>query len=389
MGITLFQKGGPNQIMSHTSAELLERRILLGLAREWDLATAWLPRPVKARLRPPLFAIHDLGACWGRWTGGDWREMAFSRDLVLGHSWDAVVEVLRHELAHQLADEVEAAGGEPPHGPAFLRMCALTGANPRASLGFPPLDTRVFADPEPTAADHLLLRVRKLLALAASPNSHEAELAMRKAHDLMARYNLDLLGDDATPREYLSVFLGRPALRHPREAHLLANLLQEYYFVRTIWASAYVLDRDRMGRVLEISGTVANVRVAHYVHDFVSRCMAAEWERYRPAGHRSREDRSAFAVGLLTGFAEKLHAQRAAGGPVTPAGALLKLKDVRLDAYFARRYPAVHKGRANGWAPDAAVFEHGRSRGRALVIHRGVAAAARSHERRLLPPAAG
>ncbi|MEI8079854.1 MAG: DUF2786 domain-containing protein [bacterium] len=373
--------------MSHTSTELLERRLLLGLDREWDLATAWLPQPIKTRLRPPLFAIHDLGACWGRWTGGHWREMAFSRDLVLNHSWDAVVEVLRHELAHQLADEMEGAGDEPPHGPAFLRMCTLTGANPRASIGFSPLDTRLFTDAEPPAADHLLLRVRKLLALAGSPNSHEAELAMRKAHELMARYNLDLLGRDA-PREYLSVFLGQSALRHPRAAHLLANLLQEYYFVRTIWASSYILEKERMGRVLEISGTLANVRVAHYVHDFVSRCMAAEWERYRPAGHpRSREDHAAFAVGLLTGFAEKLCAQRAVGLSTTPAKALLKLKDARLDAYFARRYPAVNKGRTNGWAPDATVFEHGRSRGRALVIHRGVtAASSRSQDRRLLPP---
>jgi len=359
--------------MNYRTQEELERRILLGLAREWDVAIAWLPPRLKHELRPPLFTLVDMGSCWGRWTGGDRREMAFSRELVLNHSWDAVIEVLRHEVAHQLAEEGLGIGGEMVHGAGFHRACNLVGANPRASAGFAPLDTRIFAGPEPHATDRLLLRIRKLLALATSSNPHEAERAMQKAHELITRYNVDLLQHEIR-RDYVSVFLGQPALRHPREAHLLANLLMEHYFVRSIWATAYVLDRGRMGRVLEISGTIENVRVAHYIHDFVIRHIAAEWEHYRPGNVILRGDRSTFAVGLLTGFAEKLRSQRAA--PRQATRALVKLEDPQLEEYFGRRYPHTVNSRSRGWSPDTEVFEEGRHRGRVLVIHRGVDAGA-------------
>ena len=375
--------------MNNTGQEDLERRILHGIAREWELAIAWLPHTLTATLRPPHFALLDMGACWGRWTGGGRREMAFSRDLVLNHSWDAVTDVLRHELAHQLADECLGGAGEPVHGPTFHRACGLLGANPCASAGFVPLDTRVFSGSEPHAADALLLRIRKLLALAQSPNPHEAERAMRKAHDLIARYNVDLLQQD-TQRQFVSVFLGRPGLRHSREEHRLADLLQEYYFVRSIWASAYVLEKGRMGRVLEISGTVENVRVAHYIYDFVRRHLAAEWEQYRQNSSVIHGDRSFFAVGLLTGFAEKLRAQRAQRTPAPPASesrAVVKLQDPQLNAYFAERFPRTVRGRSNYRAPDSQAFEEGRSRGRVLVIHRGVEAGSVRHRGNLLPPA--
>lgn len=369
--------------MTHIGQEELERRILQGLAREWDLATAWLPARYKAELRPPLFALVDMGTCWGRWTGGGKRELALSRELVLKHRWDAVVDVLRHELAHQLVEEVLGAGEETVHGATFHRACELVSANPAASGGFPPLDERVFAGPEPQATDRLLLRIRKLLALAGSPNPHEAEHAMRKAHDLIERYNVDLLAQDGR-RDYVSVFLGRPALRHAREEHALANLLMEYYFVRSIWASAYVLEHARMGRVLEISGTVENVRVAHYIYDFVGRHIEFEWLRYQPGKAVVRGDRSAFAVGVLSGFAEKLRAQRVEAQRPGQGQALVKVEDPQLKDYFSRRYPHITRGRGGSMVRDEAVFEEGRSRGRTLVIHRGVDAGSPRRGGRLL-----
>jgi len=91
-----------------------------------------------------------------------------------------------------------------------------------------------------------MVRVKKLMALAGSPDQHEAEAAMGKAHELIARYNLDLLAQEEE-RNFTSVFVGRPALRHPPEDYALAHLLQDFYFVRGIWVSAYVPARSRWG----------------------------------------------------------------------------------------------------------------------------------------------
>ncbi len=56
-----------------------------------------------------------------------------SRNVVLNHSWDAVREILLHEMAHQFAEQVLGASNEPPHGPKFKRACYLLRANPSAS----------------------------------------------------------------------------------------------------------------------------------------------------------------------------------------------------------------------------------------------------------------
>ena len=43
---------------------------------------------------------------------------------------------------------------------------------------------------ESGAPDEVMARIRKLFALAGSPNEHEAALALEKAHALLLRYNL-------------------------------------------------------------------------------------------------------------------------------------------------------------------------------------------------------
>ena len=143
------------------------------------------------------------------------------------------------------------------------------------------------------------------MALAESPNQHEAEAAMAKAHDLIAKYNLDLLSRTEN-RDFISLFVGRPALRHFAEDYSLAHLLQDFYFVQGIWVSSYVPEKRRMGRVLEISGTIPNVKMAGYVHDFVQRFIHSQWTEYNQDKGLNRYRLTDFAVGIIEGFRSKL-----------------------------------------------------------------------------------
>ena len=174
--------------------EEMERHILHGLSCEWDEARCQLSPKHQERFRKPFFSLGDMKRKWGYWHS-EKREICLNRNLVLEHSWASVREVLLHELAHQFAEEVLRADGEPPHGPTFERACYLLRANPRASGNYRALDERILqgsASPE----DKFLVRVKKLMALAQSKNQHEAEAAMAKAHELIKRYNVDLLGRD-------------------------------------------------------------------------------------------------------------------------------------------------------------------------------------------------
>ena len=44
--------------------------------------------------------------------------------LVHDEPWQVVIEVLRHEMAHQYVDEVLRIHDESAHGPAFRKVCA-------------------------------------------------------------------------------------------------------------------------------------------------------------------------------------------------------------------------------------------------------------------------
>ncbi len=357
--------------------ETIEYRILQGLSLEWETALWVLDESHRERMRPPLFRLRDYRRTWGTWSV-ERREISLGRDLVLRHSWDAVLEVLLHEMAHQFAEEVLGAGEEPPHGPVFQRACHLLRANPRASGGFTPLDDRLARDPQ-AEDDRTVRRVRKLMALAESPNRNEAEVSMAKAHELIARYNIRSLEQDEK-RDFLSIFVGKPALRHPREDYALANLLQEFYFVQGIWVPAYVLEKGKMGRVLEISGTEQNVRLASYVHDFVCRFIEAEWRTYNDGKGLNRSRKSDYAAGIIEGFRSKLASQntrkRARGGK-----ALIKLQDPLLDRYVAYRYPRTVTERRALSGRDEKVASDGREAGRRLVLHQGITERRRGRRR--------
>ncbi len=341
-----------------------EGRILHGLLCEWECARRMLDPAVGRHLDPPLFLLVDSASRWGSWSA-DRREIRLSRSLVFRHPWEAVREVLFHEMAHQLADEVLGAGGEAPHGPLFHQACGLLGAEPQASGRFPLASERV-RQAAAGGNDRQLRRIRKLLALAGSSNPHEAEAAMFKAHQLMA-------GRETTarvsgqPREFFSVFVGRPALRHYRAFYHLAALLRDFYFVMPIWVPAYVIEKGRMGRVLEISGTASHLRTAAYVHAFIQRVIAEEWARFVRRAAPGRCGRDLFGVGVVEGFRTRLEAGRRGTGAIAST-ALVAANDPALERYFKCRHPRTARVGQAALLAHRRALDAGREVGCRLVV---------------------
>ncbi|KPK30224.1 MAG: hypothetical protein AMK69_03990 [Nitrospira bacterium SG8_3] len=355
--------------------EELERRILHGLACEWENALETLNPPDKEKLRRPLFSLRDMKGKWGYWSG-EKSEICLSRKLVLDHPWDTICEILLHEMAHQYADQVLGGHDEPPHGPKFNRACHLLRANPRASGNYKPLDERVLKH-SPSPGDKIIVRVKKLMALAQSQNRHEAELAMAKAHEFIAKYNIGLLARDEE-RHFVSVFVGRAALRHFREDYHLAGLLQDFYFVYGIWVPAYVLDKGKMGSVLEISGTIQNVRIASYVHDFVKRFIDSQWQGYNKKRGLNRYRKTDFAVGILKGFRSKLRMQNRERKRDGDQLRLVKIEDPLLQRHVDYRYPHTTSIRGKVLRGYKDVLRDGIGIGKKLVISKGITEKGRS-----------
>jgi len=347
----------------------LERRILHGLAHEWEIGITNLETHQQVLMKKPLFSLGDFSAKLGFWSP-DCNEIRLGRNLVLNHPWDAVREVLLHEMAHQMAHQVFNARNEPPHGPAFRKACVCLRADPRPAGSYRPLDERVF-NTEDEAEDRRLMRVRKLMALAESKYPHEADAAMAKAHELIGKYNIRLIETDRK-RDFFSVFLGRPRLRHTRDRYRMAGLLCEFYFVRGIWIPAYVLEKGKVGSVLEITGTRTNIQIAAYVHDFVHQYIAAQWQSYSGKHRLDQHRRTDFAVGVIQGFMNKL-GQRSSAAVVSGTDqSLMNIEDPLLVQHMANRYPRVTTIVRKSGSQNKKVIMDGVEIGKSMVIHKGI-----------------
>jgi hypothetical protein len=325
----------------------------------------------------PTLELVPTRATLGRWVP-ETRTIEISRPLVLAQPWGAVVEVLKHEMAHQYVQEVLGETSQTPHGRAFRDACARLGVDARAA-GVPHGSITANADDE-----KMVERVARLLALAESPNRHEAEAAMAAAQKLMLKYNLDASrapAEAAGGRDYGYRHVGTPSGRTAEHERILAMILGKHFFVEAIWVSVYRPAEGKRGSVLEICGTRANLEIATYVHGFLLETAARLWRDHKRARRISRDrDRRVYLAGVMAGFAEKLARQETR----SKSEGLVWVKDGDLGRYFRRRHPYIRHVRHAGHRRTDA-FAHGAAAGRAIVLHRPVEAPA-TNRGRLLPP---
>ena len=330
------------------------------------------------RLIAPVIVLSDSAVHLGRWHSAA-RSLELSRTLVLERPWLEVTSVLEHEMAHQYVDEVLHITGETAHGETFRRVCAERGIDARAAgspspspsspLGGPPLDGAPAPGGDP-GADRILDRIRKLLALAGSPNQHEAEIAMRKAHELMLRHNIEATAARATSRidrGYEVRHLGDPHKRGTRVESEVAGLLSEFFFVKVIRVPVYLPRLGKSGTVYEIAGTHPNVEMASHVYAFLLATAERLWNENRhDARVRNGRDRLAYQSGVVGGFREKLLSERR---DLKQTG-LVWVGDGELERFYRARHPRIttrrHSVRING------AHAAGREAGRTVVLHKPV-----------------
>lgn len=317
----------------------------------------------KRSLRPPVFLLSEAATRLGRFDLAS-RTLELSRALALEHPWNVLVEVLKHEMAHQYVLEHLGIVDEPPHGPTFREVCQRLGVDP-AAAGMP-RTTETRTDDE----ERVLGRIAKLLALAESPSQHEAEAAMNAAQRLMLKYNLDAAAARAKQAGpgYAFRTLGKPSGRITEAERTLAAILGDHFFVEVIWVPAYRPLDGKRGSVLEISGTPPNLEMASYVHSFLSHAADQLWVTHkRSHGLRGDRDRRTFLAGVMAGFHAKLQSERKAQAKE----GLVWAGDAELKRYYRRRHPHVVTVRYGGSARNDA-HAHGREAGKKLVLHRPV-----------------
>ena len=333
----------------------LERAVVRALRSTYDDLNATFFR---WRLRRPPIELSDSSGRLGRWIKNP-RALEIGRELLAEHGWGVVVEVLKHEMAHQYVDEVLEVE-ESAHGPAFREVCRERGFDARAA-GVPETDGL------DEAAAPILERIAKLLALAESPNLNEAQSAMNAAQRLMLKYNLESV---QRPREggYSYRHVGKPTGRVDESQRILAVILDEHFFVEPIWVPVWRPFDGKRGSVLEVCGTLPNLSIAEYVHSFLTETAERLWKEHKKAhGIRRNKDRRSFIAGVMSGFREKLARQK----KQSDQQGLVWVGDAELHGYFRSRHPHVRTTRHFG-RPRNEAHQHGRAAGRRIVLHKGM-----------------
>lgn len=333
----------------------LEAALLRALSHEWKHLN-W--SHFREKLTDPTFELLDIGSDLGRWVHAT-RTILIARRLVLEHAWGVVVEVLKHEMAHQYVHEVLGIVDESAHGPAFRKVCEALG-----------IDAAANGVPRATVSEteqRVLDRVAKLLALAESPNVNEAQAAMAAAQRLLLKHNLE---DRAAThaRGYAFRHVGPAATRHAEHEKILGTLLGKHFFVEAIWIPVYLVSEGKRVTVLELVGTPANLEIAEYVHGYLLTTAERLWRDHKRAAFiESDRDRRTFLAGVMSGFSQKLAReathQREQG--------LVWVRDADLDEFLHRRHPRMRTFSYGGGRKREA-FAHGKAAGEKIVLHRGV-----------------
>ncbi|HEY4183936.1 MAG TPA: DUF2786 domain-containing protein [Polyangia bacterium] len=333
----------------------LERALVVQLGHTWSELNQ---NHFRGRLRRPVIALSDTERRLGAWNGGT-RTLSLARVLVLDRSWMVVREVLKHEMAHQFVDEVLGVRDQTAHGPAFDNVCRQHGFDASA-VGLPELAEGAAGL---GGGSPILRRIARLLALADSPNAHEAEAAMRAAQRLMLTHNIDVAAA-ATREGFTFRQVGTPSGRVSGAEHVLAGILARHFFVEAIWVPSYLPLAGKQGRVLELCGTVSNLDVAGYVHGFLLETGERLWRQHRESrGLDGNRERRRFLLGVMMGFDDKL----AAASAENRREGLIWVGDPALTDYLGRRYPRRTGGAGIGVRATES-YEDGRRAGREIVL---------------------
>ncbi len=222
------------------------------------------------------------------------------------------------------------------------------------------------------STDKLLERVRKLLALAESPNVHEAAAAAARAQALITQYKLQGLLERRARDEALSD--GRDApLESTRKIRKWKSVLAAA-LARANGCEAYTLAVGRRQEHLCVAGHPDDQAAVAALWDWLVRRL--EWLSATHGAGESREWHESFRIGAAEIIGERLATVEDAEREALVDGTRAETALVALDRALHARGEAVARyveehlrlKRGRGITVVVGALEAGRAAGRTLVL---------------------
>lgn len=220
--------------------------------------------------------------------------IGINRDLLFVQDQKIVDNILRHELAHYLL-VILHGHQDQVHGKKYRHLCQTYGWGKEVYSA--KIDRNELLRPEVVDQKTKLLmeKVKKLLKLGSSNNSHEAKLATEKANELLLKYNLQKAQTKIEEEDYYlkSAFSQK---RRSTKLEVLYDIVSGFFVKPVI---SYTKNEVR----LDLFGTKSNIEFAEYVVSFLNFELERLWEKAKKElGYRGIRQKNSFFKGIAQGF---------------------------------------------------------------------------------------
>ena len=151
--------------------------------------------------------------------------------------------------------------------------------------------------------EKLISTVKKLLALAQSPNKAEAELAAQRAYELLEKYNLEMPADVKEDLSITEVVL-KEGRTLKKWYQYLAMVVAEHYFCETV--TGY--NHNKTSYQLSLIGRPHNVTICRSIFDYIHKAILREARSIRK--NAKTKYRDSFKYGMVSEIAQRLREKK-------------------------------------------------------------------------------
>lgn len=231
-------------------------------------------------------------------------EIGLAKKLMYLSQDEVLKNIIRHELAHFLSYLFH--GPNEAHGQKFKEICRSLNWSDEVERAYANIELeneKVFQKNEKT--EQLLLKLKKLMALASSDNAHEAELATIKANQLLLSHNLSYIHGE-TDNE--NSFVLKRVLSNPRKTakhDAIYNILQTFCVTP-------VMNYGTGLFYLEVTGDETSVLLADYVANFLNQELDQLWKNAQAENSKlkGKTAKNSFFRGVAVGYVSKINQEK-------------------------------------------------------------------------------
>lgn len=324
----------------------------------------------------PVFELLDSTVTLGRWESFR-RVLGVSRNLINQMPWNITLEVVKHEMAHQVCDEIYGME-KLDHGRQFHDACEMLQVKylfRRANTNLEGLQAEIHN--ASSYSDDIKEKVKKLLALSQSSNEHESALAFEKARKLMEKHSF--IFAEESLEEVVHEVIETKRKRLSLEQSQSMALISKYFKLTVISSWQYDPLSQQSFKAFEIVGRRKDVAVAVHCYFFLQQQLASAWKKLSAAQKgKKQSEKNGFMYGMLTGFEEKLAQQfvdetKGEGGfDHEKSWQLTVVNDKDVVEYCRKRFPHLRKARSRTLRLEHDSYSNGFNQGKKLNLYKAM-----------------